>query len=978
MKPRFLPSLLALPFEMSLLPWLVDQVLTKVIDPVQIAHTTIILPNRRSCRSFTQLLEEKGKEVGLVLMPHVISLSDINHESVLTLTKSGVVAKFNYSGTLSSVELLLMMTQLVLSWHRTIHLSKPDYPGLTYASAVGLARKLLVMLGEMEQEGDSPKSSFQQSGSLHEYGEMSNEFLKIVVGLLPELAQDEGKISSKQAQVIALMALASYYQNIQPDSLVIGVAMGKMTKARRSLFHSIAALPQGTVVLPGYDTTIMQVEQHEEHYLYTQHQLVTSISKEVVTLSTTNRALSDRKTMLQHCLCPAAEVDQWNLSCSHLRNASSMVEGLQLVAAKDEEEEALVGALALREALETSDKRIIYVTPDEQLAKRVENRLKRFGIDIESSYGKKLQESLEFGFIYHILDCVSKEGAPRALFALLQHPLFKLCDASIYITLLTHIGLRGTKPLKGLEGVQKRLERASKRQKIPSASVGWFNTLVQILTPLLLLWKEKTIDVATLLTTLVDTAIRLSSISLLFGSKAGKCLEKALRDLHEHSALLGQVKSDEACDALKALLGSVRVHEGQHAHPRLAILSPFEARLEVADTVILGGLNADVWPKRPEESPWSSPGFRRSLGLHDHRVTMGLESYEWFSLMMHPQVIMTYAKKRNGANQEASPWVKRLTTVTDIVGFSLEQEPSILNLARTLDLSASKDRPVFAAPTPPKEARPKRYTVTNIERLMRDPYSVYAKEILGLVALRKLEEPISEALFGMIIHRVLEEENTNPLAASQEERLARLLSSVEQQCELSEIPLVYRALWMPSIRSLMEWFIKEDERLQQTEHYRLAEHKGEMSLELEDETIVIEGRADLLSVDQNGKVTIIDYKTGSLPNKDEIKQSYAPQLPLLGWILRHEGINDTQVNDITLEYWHVSGKTKAGKRESIDNPKEQIETTANHVTSLLNQFLKPTTPYMSEPRLRYAPRHSDYRHLARVAEREVAYVDEEV
>jgi ATP-dependent helicase/nuclease subunit B len=39
------------------------------------------------------------------------------------------------------------------------------------------------------------------------------------------------------------------------------------------------------------------------------------------------------------------------------------------------------------------------------------------------------------------------------------------------------------------------------------------------------------------------------------------------------------------------------------------------------------------------------------------------------------------------------------------------------------------------------------------------------------------------------------------------------------------------------------------------------------------------------------------------------------------------------------------------------------------LTALINAFDRPDTPYLSQPRPAFAPRFSDYAHLARVKER---------
>ena len=74
-----------------------------------------------------------------------------------------------------------------------------------------------------------------------------------------------------------------------------------------------------------------------------------------------------------------------------------------------------------------------------------------------------------------------------------------------------------------------------------------------------------------------------------------------------------------------------------------------------------------------------------------------------------------------------------------------------------MDKPSSPRNPTPPKPIPPVEARPKRLSVTQIEMLIRDPYSIYARHILRLKPLEPLNANPGAAERGMIIHYALDQ-----------------------------------------------------------------------------------------------------------------------------------------------------------------------------------------------------------------------------
>jgi ATP-dependent helicase/nuclease subunit B len=153
----------------------------------------------------------------------------------------------------------------------------------------------------------------------------------------------------------------------------------------------------------------------------------------------------------------------------------------------------------------------------------------------------------------------------------------------------------------------------------------------------------------------------------------------------------------------------------------------------------------------------------------------------------------------------------------------------------------------------------------------------------------------------------------------------------------------------------------------------------------------LSARADRIDVGEAG-IVITDYKTGTPPTDNRIKQGLAPQLPLEAAIARGEagftGIAEHRV--AALRYIKASGGEPAGEERTIDVgdiaaiADAAIAAIADaalaRLAALVAQFDDEATPYRALRRSDFAPlyKYDDYAHLARVAEWAVAEEEEVV
>ena len=59
-------------------------------------------------------------------------------------------------------------------------------------------------------------------------------------------------------------------------------------------------------------------------------------------------------------------------------------------------------------------------------------------------------------------------------------------------------------------------------------------------------------------------------------------------------------------------------------------------------------------------------------------------------------------------------------------------------------------------PTPPLESRPRKLSVSRVETWIRDPYSIYAQQILKLRVLDPINAELDASNRGIVVHEALD------------------------------------------------------------------------------------------------------------------------------------------------------------------------------------------------------------------------------
>jgi ATP-dependent helicase/nuclease subunit B len=941
----------------------------------------------------------------------MVALGDLDEDDMLFAGFQGVGAGA-FDGVSVAPALPPLRRRLLLS---RLVMAKGDETGAAFTpdQAVRLADELARLLDQVQTEGCSLASiKPEDDDRFAAHWQTIAQFLSLLSDVWPLILADEGCLDPAERRNQLLRGQAAAWRDGPPAGPVVAAGITGSVPAAAELLAVVASLPDGDVVLPGLDQQLDEEswavldDSHPQHALkrllaimQVDRDQVQDWPAQPQLGALAQAALADpqRQRLVSELMRPAATTHLWrSLAEQTPRLDKAATAGLSLVNCPTQREEALSIALMMRQALDEAEHTVALVTPDRDLGRRVAAELGRWGVSVDDSAGRPLAVTPPGAFLRLSAAMVSEQFAPVAVLAVLKHPLAGAgMDPALFRDAVRRLDiyvLRGVRPAPGIAGLRAALAAAENQRLAHPERYGRddLNGLAALLdavesccAPLVDLMghdEEPPYPFEMLLEGHLRMAEDLSATDTipgpfrLWAEDAGDVAASWARDLADAAAALGTIPPRRYAALIDVLMGGVGVRQEFGSHPRLAILGPMEARLRHADTVIIGGLNEDVWPPRVAVDPWMSRPMRHQAGLPLPEQRIGHAAHDLAGLLCAPQVILTRAAKVDGTPAVPSRWLLRLETVLKAVGLPdlFSQQPWV-RWAEDLDQPAAVTPISRPEPRPPVAARPRKLSVTKVETWMRDPYAIYAQSILGLSALDPLDDDPGASDYGTLVHGALElfqKDYPDHLPADPVEALLECGRTIFEQ-HIAR-PAVW-AFWWPRFESLAKWVIEQEIERRPRVHKTYVEIKG--TLELENFTLRAE--ADRIDLLHDGSLAIIDYKTGQPPSQKEVAAGFSPQLPLEALMAKEGAFPGVPKGRAVSElvFWHVKGGDEGGvvspalgkkeKNLTIDDLAAQA---LEGLKGLIMAFDRQETPYLARPHPEHLPRYSDYLHLARVRE----------
>lgn len=1016
-------------------------------DPLSLANVTIFVPTRRSARVLrSEFVDLLGG--GSAILPVIRPLGETDDDS--GYFDLAAPEEMDLAMPIGGVARLLELGQLILAWRNRlpqvvidIHSDSPLIAPASPADAIWLARSLAELIDSVEtEERNWAGLEKLDSGEHALWWQLTAEFLRIASAFWPARLEELRRSSPARHQATLLRGEARRMAEREHKGPVIVAGSTGSVPAAADLIVAIAALPQGSVVLPGLDMTEEdwwatlssegpdgRIEpSSRSHPQFGLARLLNKLGvdrSEIKTLGTLAPDLACRAATLSHAMAPAAATDQWNswrASADRDELGQAFAE-VALIEAANEREEAVAIAIALRLALEQpaadgGASQAALITPDRNLARRVTAELGRFGIIADDTAGTPLSATPQGTLLQLLLEATLRPGDPIPLTSLLKHPLVRLGlgwdemrHAAEALELLALRGGRGDLDISALEPLLERqlAVHASDRHPpawrlaIGDAAIGQARDLAQRLQkavePLASALLGRRLDGRGITSKLAlsDWAERSGrtlealgmdergDLAALWSGEAGERLSSLLSEVIETD---GQMEADgpQWIDIVQAITTAEAVKPRSLSHPRVFIFGTLEARLQNVDTMILGGLNEGSWPGQTVNNPFLSRTMKTDMGLEPPERRIGQLAHDFAMASGTRHLIFSRSLRKGSTPTVASRWLQRLLALggDDFASKLKERGRQYRHWATAIDAGETQPPARRPAPKPPAHLQPVKYSFSEVGRLRRDPYSIYARRILKLDPIDPFNADPGASERGTLYHAIIDRytrEKHVPDTPASHEAMARIIDELFAAEGLPRhIDQVWRPRFVEVSRAFLRWEAKRMGDIRSTETECGA------SWEIPGAGIRLTGIADRIDIKGSGLATIIDYKTGSNPTPSQARTLLDPQLALEAAALRagaFKSAGSTEPDELLYVRLKpgdrfkpeiINNEAAKNGKSAMDLADESVEQLTKFVTVLKSGeagYASRLVPFMQS---NYG---GEYDHLARVAEWSTADDEEE-
>ncbi|MCH9754120.1 MAG: double-strand break repair protein AddB [Alphaproteobacteria bacterium] len=909
------------------------------IDHRLISDTIILLPSHRICAELEYKFSKKhfGKDI---IPPKMISIGSIEQLlSFSVLEKLPLLPK-----PITNAEAKFLLSGLLRKKYK-----------LNNADSLNIASDLFSLISRFDKE-NIPLNSINKIfiGDLPSHIEIIFDYLKLVSNTWPKLLKEKNVTTTISRRNIFLETLIEKWNTHPPKSPIIIAGSTGTFQSTRKLISKISSLENGFVILQGAENIVhSSIEETDPSFQI--YSLITSLNINSQQIVAWNQGLTQTNKDIAH---PSFILD------SFLQNKN-----IAYLECRTPQEESKIVAIKTRELLNLGINNIGIITNDKCLRARIEEDLRLWNINFESSDGINFKNTKQYSLIKSIIDIYTTQYSPLSLLNLLHHDFVFLRLEKIDLYKIAY-----DLEIKYLRGIKKyrniinliNIVKSKGDNHISSA----LETLYNEFKPLHNILKEKYATPKNILATIKNIAEKISSNSINtteiwhgeVGTKAYDIITSCLNILpstkihiNDFEEILQQAVSDQS------ILYSFPTKS------KVRLLSPIDSRLINFDHIILSGLNEKSWPGSPEIDPWVSSLFYQNIGIPDHRVKIGQSANDFFLLLaQHNQILITRSEQVDGSPQVASRWITNIEIEAQKLGILNQIKTDGLYLRDWADTLITPEYFLeyqIEPPKPPLSVRPKKLSVTQVEKLMRDPYSIYASKILKLKPLEPLDKKPNQLEFGNLIHEIIDTFNKQFSETQEDNYYEKFTEIVEKKLEFLELNPVIHKIWIPRINKIVQYLSKY-ESSSRSQHKINSEVPKEIEIIKE---FSLTAKIDRIETQISGIDSVVaDFKTGSIPTQEDIKKGFSPQLTLSAFLVES---NDSTQKVVEMVYIQLSSGKKLGQIAKLKGDKRKlIEAAQRGILKIAEKYADPNSSYLICPLPNKAPIYNEFEHLERIDE----------
>jgi ATP-dependent helicase/nuclease subunit B len=945
-------------------------------DPMALASMQILLPTRRACRSLREAFLKITDGTPL-LLPRMHPVGDID-EDELSIQMHAHAEDFSLPPAMPALQRQFLLSRLIAA--------QGFGRGLEQDMALAAALGRLMDQAYTENLDLKKLETLVDGTQFAEHWQISLDFLSLISHHWPGILSSHNMIDAADRRRRLIIALSNHWAKNPPAHRIIAAGSTGSIPATADLLKVVTGLPNGMLVLPGLDQWIdaeSWEKLDETHPQAMLRKLLAHLGLDRSDVSPWPAVAGKHDTkdnlrrFVSEVMRPAETSQQWQ-TVERRVEISPESFAIERYDCASQQEEALTIAFALRGVLEEPYKTAAVVTPDRTLARRVAMACRRWGIEIDDSGGQALTDTLTGSYLQLCLEAVRADMKPVALLSFCKHARClpgEFANWRSAVRKLDAALFRGP-ALQNLAAYDAKIDLLAEEKKDTAGLRDTLSFVQKNFAPLLeLATEDSPKPFADWYDAHLQVAESFCSPDILWAGQDGEAASVFFSGLREQSMLLPPITLPDYLALVESTMRTVAVRPTYGLHPRLMILGQLEARLIKADVMILSGLNEGSWPPKPSTDPWMSRPMRKNFGLPPVERSIGLSAHDFAQALCADKIILTRSVRVGGAPTVPSRWLQRMDTVLQAAGFEATelQRGPLLAQARLMDHTDDYKPVERPKPTPPVSARPRRLSVTKIDSLINDPYSIYARYILKLEPLEDLELPLDARARGELVHAILERFIDQYPGILPADALQSFMAIARDELTSRALEQHVRVYWEPRLEKIGRWLIATETQWREDMIPWLRECKGTIEFQGPAGPFTLSGIADRIDQSRDGQsAAIIDYKSGSSFSQAGMINGTYPQLPLEALIVEDGGFGDgTKKTVAGLAYWVLNGSGDGGKKTLLaDASKLQAakDNARKGLQALISLFDDESTPYYSLPRPDRAPRFNDYKHLARVLE----------
>lgn len=959
--------------ELSLTDFLAERFLNEYkSSPERLSEILFLMPSQRACRNLKEAFVRQNGRLPTIL-PQIKAICDTQDDEIYLSNNKDLL--FKVDPEVSPVYRTLVFTKMIMQ--------TPDKWGLgniSTAQAYALAENLSSLI-DLTYENDL---SFENIKNIvcEEYAEHWQEILKLLSLITfhwPNILREKKCIDKTKRSIDLLREQLKIWKNTPPPNKIIVAGTTAGFPVIKELVKTVSELDKGEVYLYGLDTYLSESSWEkidENHPQFELKELLDYLQKkrhDIIPVD--DFKITAKQRLISEIMRPASTTSQWQKIINNKFNQSDF-DYLKLINCDDMRQEAFTIALIMREVLETPEKTVALVTTDRNLSRRVVSELKRWNILADDSSGKPLHLSPIGIYFRLIINVLEQNFSKISLLALLKHPFTKCAmSPDKYKIMIYHI--------------ERKWRNDKTAQPLNEEEENLLSYIYTTLKTLNDIYFSPFLNFAQMFEEHLKVAEKLADTDLKTGDKIiwrkedGICMAEFVAKFYDQCSILGNIPSNDYSKLFTMLLSSQTIRSRFGQHPRVKILGPIEARLQDFDVTIIGEANEGKWPQPPQADMWMSRPMKREFGMPVPERSIGIAAADFAHLLAGKKVYITRAEKDDGAPTGKSRWLLRLETVMAANyadtppkelknAYSFIYDAKYAKWARDLERAdirqIAENKILPPSPKPPVYARPRKMSAGKFSDWLNDPYTIYARYILQLYPLDRLDKPCQASDYGNLIHDILLEFNSKyPCAYPPKQQAITELHEISQRIMIErKIPPETIAFWKPAISSAIDWIVQQEENHRRNIDVIYNEISGKTDYTSSVGKFIIEARADRLEKNIDGSLSVIDYKTGSTPGEKAVIQGYAPQLPIEALIAQNDGFPNIKANQInTMSYWKIGEKVIELNKEKS---KQSIENAFSKIKNLIEDFDNEDTPYYSHPTPVRGSANKDYEHLSRYLE----------